>query len=82
VIQLDVNLVFETAGGPKGLLWLLGHYCPDGAPPYPTVQMWRQRRNIPSRWLPSVLYALTCAGYPINTFLTDPDEFNREEMSA
>lgn len=74
MIQLDVEYMFQAANGPRGLLNLLDRHAPGHDVPYPTVQMWRQRGSIPTRWLPSVLYALARSGHPIVNFFVDTDE--------
>jgi hypothetical protein len=71
MVQLDVDHVYTTAGGIKGLVELLLRHGQDEGLNYPMVQMWRQRGRIPREWQIPVLYALRCEGHEPLSFMVD-----------
>jgi hypothetical protein len=76
MMMFDVAHLFAVFGGPVGVLALLDKYQPETGLTYSTVQMWQQRRQIPSRWMGLVLYIIGQERHKVAEFLTDPDELS------
>jgi hypothetical protein len=74
VITFDVAHVFREFDGPSGLLRALDKHQPDHDLAYPSIQMWKQRGSIPTKWLPAVLYCIEKTGRHCLEFLIDNDE--------
>jgi hypothetical protein len=74
---LDIPHIFRIAGGPRGLLTLMNRHDPDHGALYNSVQMWQQRKQIPTKWVGLVLYVLLIENYELSQFFVDPDELGR-----
>jgi hypothetical protein len=75
VVTLDVAHVFRVFRGPRGLLDAFDKHHRGHALTYNRVQMWRQRDQIPARWVGAVFYLIDKEGQHCADFLHDPDEF-------
>ena len=75
MIILDVQHVFRVCGGPRGLLMMLHRHQQDGDLRYNQVQMWQQRKSIPSKWLVAILYCVEREGHRCREFMLDNEEF-------
>jgi hypothetical protein len=76
MLRLDVEHTFATCGGAARLIELIQLYCPTDELNYPAVQMWRQRGQIPGKWVVPVLYALHKEGHSWLEFTVDDDELD------
>jgi hypothetical protein len=74
MVTIDVPHVFRVFNGPQGLLDLLDRRQPGHGLRYNTVQMWQQRRSIPTKFLGAVFYCIELEGYKCAEFLVDYDE--------
>lgn len=74
MIKLDTDYIFTRAGGVRGLLDALDTHCSGHGVPYSTVQMWKQRRSIPSAWIGAVLYVMSQKRVSLMDLLVDDDE--------
>jgi len=79
MVKLDVSHVFRVFGGPKGLLECLDRHQPDHGLTYPTVQMWLQRRSIPTKMVMAVLYSAEREGHCCTEFMIDDEELSDDE---
>ena len=68
---IDVVSIFQAFNGPRGVVEALKTHQPEIDLPYNTVQMWWQRRQIPSRYTGAVLWTCKSAGLVIETFLVE-----------
>jgi hypothetical protein len=75
MVVFDVDHVFRSFGGPRGLLDVINLYQPGTGLTYNAVQMWSQRQTLPAKWVGVVLYAIEQKGWNCTEFLTDGDEF-------
>lgn len=75
MVVLDVAHVFRVFAGPRGLLAALDRHQPDHGASYNVVQMWNQRRTIPTKYVAAVLYCAHQEGRECSEFFLDPAEF-------
>lgn len=77
MIVLDIPHIFRIAGGPRGLLTLMDRYDPKHGALYNAVQMWQQRKQIPTKWIGLVLYVLLIENYELTQFFIDTNELGK-----
>ena len=84
MLTLDVPYIFDMVGGPTALLDLLQRGEPARPLNYATVQMWRQRANIPAAWIVPLIYMLVVQrGHALGELLMDDtDPFGEEGAFA
>jgi len=69
-IQWDYPEMIQRAGGPTALVKLLEkHGYPT--PVVDTVHVWKARKRVPARWVPSVVYVLAKEGVPVTDVMDD-----------
>lgn len=78
MVTFDVVHVFQVFGGPKGVMDCLDRYTPNHGLTYSAVQMWKQRKRIPTKWVGAILYCVEQSGHHCVEFLTDPDELTAQ----
>lgn len=74
MIVFDAPHVFRVFGGPRGLMDCLDRCTPNHGLQYSTVQMWKQRKVIPTKHIGAVLYCIEKSGHSVLEFLTDMGE--------
>ena len=73
MVVLDVALIFQTFNGPRGLVDALCKHQPGIGLTYNTVQMWWQRRQIPSKYVGAVLFCCAKKRVSLDALLVDED---------
>lgn len=74
MVKFDVDHVFRTFGGPRGLLDVLDKHQKDHGVAYPTIQMWSQRKSVPTKFVMAVIYAAEREGHDCTEFMVDETE--------
>lgn len=76
MLVVDVAHIFRIFGGPKGVLTLLCTHQPDHGLTYNAVQMWNQRKKIPTKYIAAVFYCCERTGHACHEFFIDPNELS------
>ena len=75
MIVVDVPHVFRVFHGPRGLMTVLAQHQPDVNLNYNQVQMWQQRKQVPTKFVAALFYCIIKEGHEVIEFLIDASEF-------